>query len=255
MTNEQYHKSPALSCSGLKHFIKSPAHYLNYRETPPESTPAMELGSYIHSIILEPETVKEYAIQPEGLSLATKDGKEWKANNEGKTIIKYADHVNAMQMLDQVINNQMCKTILSNGIAESSIFWTDEESGVECRCRPDYINAELKIIVDLKTTIDASPEAFTKSAWSMQYHLQAAFYQRGVFQATGEWHDWLFIAIEKGNPYLQPVIYKPDAEILKYSDMVISEQLMKFAECQKINIWEGYSENIQTLSMPTWAKI
>lgn len=257
MPNAEYHKAPSLSCSGLKHFIKSPAHYKNYinGKKDDEPTNAMIIGSYTHTITLEPNNISQYVIAPEGMSFAKKEGIQFKKDNANKEIIKYDDDIIAKNISKQLNDNAMCKTILSGGIAESSIFWTDEESGVNIRCRPDYLNSELKIIVDLKTTIDASPEAFPKSAWGMQYHLQAAFYQKGVFQQFGEWYDFLFIAIEKGNPYLQPVIYKPDHELLKYSDMVINEQLKKFAECLHTDEWTGYSEKVISLSMPAWAKV
>jgi hypothetical protein len=222
-----------------------------------DSTPtdAMIIGSYTHSLILEPDKMSDYVIAPEGMNFSKKEGIQFKADNSDKQIIKYADHLTAKIMRDIVWNNSMCKTILSGGVAESSIFWKDEDSGVDCRIRPDIINHDLQLIIDLKTTIDASPEVFTKQSWNMDYHLQASFYQKGVYSESGMWYDWLFIAVEKDNPFLQPVLYKPDTTLLKYADGVICEQLPKFAECQRLDRWDGYPESIQTLTIPAWVKL
>ena len=36
------------------------------------------------------------------------------------------------------------------------------------------------MVIDVKTTSDASPEGFGKSSWNLGYHVQAAFYRRVI---------------------------------------------------------------------------
>ena len=259
MTNEEYHKSKALSCSGFKQFIKSPAHYLQYvadklRQDSTESTVAQNLGSYIHSMILEPETVAErYSVKPDGLSMATKDGKAWKEEQAGKIIVSYQDFITAENAKKSVDLNPMAARLLTGGIAEMSILWTDDETCLDLKCRPDYLNHELRTIIDIKTTTDSSPAGFKKSSWNLLYHIQASYYQRGVYAEFGEWFDFLFIAIEKDQPYLQVVIYSPDDDLKEKADNIVSEQLRYFADCQSKNEYPGYTSGIQILTAPDWA--
>lgn len=256
LTNEEYHLRPELSCTGLKELARSPAHYQNYVHGDRHATPAMILGSYFHSVILEPEiATSDYVVAPEGMSFATKEGKQWKSENEGKQIIKFEDSQMIDSMKNQVRNSPMCNGLLSfGGEAESSIFWTDDETGVLCKNRCDYLNHDMKTIIDLKTTADASPEKFQKSSWDLNYHLQGAFYQRGVMELTGEYYDWLIIAIEKDNPYIEPVIYKFSESLLSRGDEKVNELLKQFAECQRTDIWNGYPEGILELEIPAWVK-
>lgn len=259
LSNTEYHKHNALSASGLKSFMKSPAHYQQYladksREDGAESTNAMILGGYIHSLILEPEkAVSEYAIQPDGLSLATKDGKEWKSQNADKIIIKYADSITAENAKKSLYLNPLSKRLLTGGIAESSIFWKDDETGIECKIRPDYLINDNNFIIDLKTTTDSSPASFKKSSWNLNYHIQASFYQRGIYAEFGEWFDFLIIAIEKDNPFLPAVIYSLDADLKEKADSIINEQLRYFSDCTQKKEWPGYVSGIQVLSAPDWA--
>ena len=47
-----YHREPGLSSTGAKRLLESPAKYRHEREHPIEQTPAMRLGSCIHTAIL-----------------------------------------------------------------------------------------------------------------------------------------------------------------------------------------------------------
>ncbi|NBO40554.1 MAG: hypothetical protein EBU92_03265, partial [Betaproteobacteria bacterium] len=62
-----------------------------------------------------------------------------------------------------IANHAGACTLLDGDIAiENSMFWTDQETGIECRARPDIIRPD-GLIVDLKTTQDAGASAFAKS--------------------------------------------------------------------------------------------
>jgi hypothetical protein len=55
ITNEEYHSLPSISATGLKTFLKSPAHFKAQKGNN-EDTPAFRAGRMIHSGVLEPET-------------------------------------------------------------------------------------------------------------------------------------------------------------------------------------------------------
>jgi hypothetical protein len=92
------------------------------------------------------------------------------------------------------------------GKAEQSYFWTDVETREECKCRPDWHSADGKIIVDVKTTEDASPGKFLRSSvLGWRYHVQAAFYMQGL--PTAE--VFLFVVVEKKPPFAVAVYSLP----------------------------------------------
>lgn len=73
----------------------------------------------------------------------------------------------------------------SGGYPQVSVFWTDEESGVPCKARFDYLKRAA--IVDLKTfeNVHEMPikRAIARSIANYKYHIQARFYLDAVQEA------------------------------------------------------------------------
>jgi len=88
---------------------------------------------------------------------------------------------------------------------EASIFAEDEETGLPLKARPD-LWVEDHTLVDIKTTDDASPDAFARTVTTFGYHLQAAHY----LTMTGA-ENFIFVAVERKAPYAVG-IYRLDAE-------------------------------------------
>jgi len=107
--------------------------------------------------------------------------------------------------------------------------------------------------VDLKTTEDASP-GFRKSIANFRYHVQAAWYLDGVERATGRRPEqFLFVCVEKRAPYACAV-YAADAEMIEAGAKQTRMDLDKLAECKASNSWPGYSNQIETISLPAWMR-
>ena len=73
------------------------------------------------------------------------------------------------------------------------------------------------LIVDLKTTMDASPDAFARTAANFNYPLQAAYYVDGL-QAAGiaspdAVTSFVFLVVEKTPPYGVAVYTLPEDAI------------------------------------------
>lgn len=172
MTNTEYHAHKAVSKSDLDLIHRSPLHYRSAKEMPREQTETLLLGSVVHKLVLEPKDFdNEYAVAPT-CDRRTKEGKaawnDFVAASKDKTVVSDVIYQKAKSIADSAINHPVAKKLLVNGTAEQSFFWT--EDGVECKCRPDYLRND-GIIIDLKTTQDASPESFTKSAYNYRYHV------------------------------------------------------------------------------------
>ena len=152
----------------------------------------------------------------------------------------------AHQMSASVMTHPASKALLKmEGKAEQTFTWTDEATGEKCKCRPDWQTADL--VVDLKTTKDASPRGFGQSVDNFRYHVQANWYLRG----TPDAQQFLFIAVEKTPPFAC-VVYVASPEMVAAGGRVADENLARLAECRKKDYWPSYSDTIQTLDLPPW---
>ncbi|QIG65628.1 hypothetical protein [Salmonella phage PT1] len=178
---------------------------------------------------------------------------EWTENNPGRMVLtpEVWDQLHAMA--SAVHAHPAAGSLLTScpGEAEKSVYWIDATTGVLCRCRPDWWRDD-NVIVDLKTTEDASPEGFAKSMANYRYDVQAAYYLDGVQQATGKRPKaFVFIAVEKKAPYGVGV-YVLDSESLQLGRAQYQHDLRVYAECVRTGVWPGYGDKIQTISLPGW---
>lgn len=258
LTNAEYHARPEISKSGLDMVHRSPLHfwnrYLNPDREPESPTPATVIGSALHTRVLEPHLFyDEYAVSPEGIDRRTKEGKlrwaDFEQESAGKTLLKAEDAAQIEKMAKAVHGHPAAKLLLSKpGKAEQSYFWTDDNTGVQCKCRPDWHTEDRRIIVDVKTTEDASPSKFMRSSvLTYRYHVQAWYYMQGLPEAE----VFLFVAVEKKAPFAVGV-YSLPAKLLERGLEEAQADLRTIAECQSTGVWPGYGNEVQELPLPKW---
>jgi exodeoxyribonuclease VIII len=208
-------------------------------------------------------TIAELAarLRAEGVSLKLWDEAkaEWLANNGQRTVLKPEEWDQLMNMRDAVMAHPIARALLTGrpGKAEQSVYWIDQATGVLCRCRPDFWRDD-NLIVDLKTTEDASPEAFAKSIANWSYDTQDAFYTDGVLAATGKpLKAFVFLVVEKsarvveGQP-LGVAVYQLDEAGRELGRAKYREDLGIYAQCVKTGIWPCYGDKLKTISLPQW---
>lgn len=254
ISNEAYHKSAGVSKSQLDQFAKSPAHYLASLTTPRKETEAMRIGTLFHTLALEPEKAN-FVVGP-NINKNTKEWKAFRAEAEaaGQVVIDEGDNAMLQGMVASIKNHPAASALLSGpGIAEGSCFWFDERSGELCRCRPDLYRRDLGIIVDLKTTDDASPAGFARSIWKYAYHRQAALYMDGVGESTGDIiKGFVFVVVEKSAPYAVGV-YRLDMQGEEAGRVSYQSLLLDMADCKINRNFPAYSTKIETISLPAYA--
>lgn len=261
ISNADYHGGAGISKSGLDVIARSPLHYwqqyLNPEREKREPTPAMVIGTAIHTAVLEPgEFGNRYHVAPV-VDRRTKDGKaEWqlaldKAEAAGADLISFDDAQTCMRIAEQVRSHPTAAKVFANGQAELSAYWTDAETGVLCKCRPDWLN--LPLVVDVKSTEDASRDAFMRSAWNYRYWVQAAWYVDGIEQATGQRPEaFIFAAFEKAAPYASAFYFADDA-MIELGRAEYRKQLRIYADCLAADRWPGYPTDVTLLGIPAWA--
>lgn len=250
MPAAQYHATDAVSASLLKQIAKSPAHAMAYLQQQQEPTPAMLFGTAFHTCVLESERFNdEYAVF-EG-DKRTKAGKETYESlvASGKTIISATDYAIITAMAEAIGDHSAAsKLVRGGGQTEVSMFWDDDETGLACKCRPDIwlMRGAGSVIVDLKTTEDASPEGFARSIQTYGYGIQAAHYLAGSGADA-----FIFVAVEKKAPFAVAV-YELDPLSLEISEAKRRDLLQLWSDCRESDSFPAYSDECQMISLPGW---
>lgn len=246
-----YYEKKALSASGLKQIKKSPAHYKHWLQNPQNPTPAMIFGTTAHCYVLESEKFeKEYIVGP-NIDRRTKEWKEFNSANNGKTIISASEYESLVLMKNQLEKNPRIKKLLAApGEVELEKYWTD--NGIDFKVKVDKWIPEYNIVLDYKTTTDASKTLFEKKAFSLDYHLQCAQYQE-AFQKDDLKPSFLFIVQEKEAPYMFNV-FMPTNRFMAYG----AEQRENLIEIYKESLESdmdggaNYPDEILSLDLPGW---
>lgn len=259
MTEKEYRQHPAISRSELWHILESPQKFKYFRENPQEPTPALLFGQLFHKMLLQPEDLwSEYAVAP-CVDRRTKDGKEvWRQfteESDGKAVVTPEMVQQAAAMCESVQREPLAVKLL-NGAKEVPFFWTDEMTGEDCKCRVDVLNTEYSqpIIVDVKTTADASTDAFIRSSINYGYDLQSAMYSDGVEKNIGKKPLFVFIAVEKEPPYAVNIL-QADELLLRRGYDLFREYIGVYHWCKENNNFYGYLgrlNQINTLALPSY---
>lgn len=256
MTNAEYHASSAISKSDLDLISKSPLHYITEKRTPREQTPSMLLGSVVHKLVLEPDDfASEYIVAPQ-VNRRTKEGiAQWdefmEKVTDKQTLINSELLEMAVKIQNAVIGHPIASRLLKGGQAELSYFW--EQDGIKCKCRPDYLRADIKTVADLKTTQCSSPDSFTKSAYDYRYHVQAAWYLDGLRACGVDVENFIFIAVETKEPFTV-MCYAADELMIQLGRMTAKANFDTYRNAVVTENWHGYEETpeIHSLSLPDW---
>jgi hypothetical protein len=256
LSHEAYHADrSAVSSSQLKLMLRSPLHFQHGLETPNVETPALRIGTAIHTALLEPERFRNiYRVAPEkGRSAADKLAfANYVAAHPDKVLISRSEMDMIAAVQSAVAKHQLASKILRMGQAETSIFWHDQETGIRCKCRPDLLVSPW-LILDIKTTEDASEAAFMRSCAQYHYDLSAAMYREGVWHATQKSLDFVFLAIEKKPPYAV-ALYRASDRFLDHGDMLFRRTLSTLKDCRHTGRYPGYQPEgvIRDIDLPHW---
>ena len=253
MSISDYHAHPSVSKSQLDRLAISPAHY---KWSPEKQTKATAFGAALHDYVLSPDVFDAtYFVKPEGFNATKNPDKKLQAAwlEMGLVLISHDEFVAIEHIKAQIMAIPKPAHLLSSGQQEVSHFWTDRDTGVKCRCRPDWTPSMVPWLVDLKTTLDASPRGFSRSMANYRYHVQAAFYSDGVEATTGQRiTNFLFLAVEKEPPYAVAMYELPQTAI-DYGRALYKRDLQTYADAVIHDDWPAYSPDIQTIDLPAWA--
>lgn len=260
LSEAEYRAHEGISKSALFHIKESPEKFRYAMDNPEPPTPALLFGRMVHKLLLEPETFEdEFAIAP-CVDRRTKVGKEeWEAFMQltpvNAQIVAADDYAKAVEMVKAVEAAPFTDRLLA-GDHELPLFWTDELTGEACKARLDCLSdvGGKTVIVDYKTTADASTDAFMHAAVKHGYDLQAAMYSEAVKANGGEDPIFVFIAQEKTAPYAVNILQADEVFVRRGYDL-FRELIGTYHDCKVKDNWWGYlgPENvINNLALPAW---
>ena len=248
----------SLSVSGAKKLLPPycPAIYRYERDHGRAEKRAFDFGHTAHSKVLG---VGLNVVPIDAPNYKTKKAQEERdaAYAAGNVPLLTSEIAVVDEMAEALRRHPLAMTLLSgDGGVEQSAFWHDDEFAVWRRARFDrwtrLING-MVAIVDYKTATTADPHTFARKAPDFGYEMQAAWY-RDAAKAVGLDDDaaFVFIVQDKNPPYLVSPVQLDDPALAR--GRARNRQALEiFRDCQQSGIWPGYSDDIETVSLPRWA--
>ena len=176
LPTDKYFALDAFSQSAAKTLInRSPAHArAGYRKTP---TKAMERGDIIGRLLLGKGKDFE-PIQAANYQTNAAKAKRDAAREQGLVPVLAHDLENYCLAAESIRVQLAERGIILDGQSEQQVAWTErtEFGDVTCKGMFDHVWLDTGIIIDLKTTADASPSAVERTAENLGYAIQYTTY-------------------------------------------------------------------------------
>jgi exodeoxyribonuclease VIII len=226
---------------------------------PPKESDAFAMGHAVHCLALEPERFDErFAVAPK-VDRRTTAGKvawaEYLADCEGKTVLDEQDHADAIACVQALNNHAEFATIMQQPRRVEVPFEFDL-FGHKFKAKPDAIIDSMRLIIDIKTTDDASPHRWQWSAVDYGYHRQAYIYQHALAVETCQDYRFIFAVVEKPKPSTRGIpptvaLYELNDETLIIGRHDAQMLVNEYERRLETNDWQQYySSGIVPLRLP-----
>jgi hypothetical protein len=238
----EYRAMEGVNITRLKCMARNAKKY-NEFELMNKPTPAMLMGTLIHTLVFSPEELvvaESNTVIYDGI----RRGKKWEQfemEHEGKTIVTVGEHERALEstataraIAASVCNHPFMLKAMASGDSEVAVTWDQRE--VKCKGKLDHLTEDT--IIDLKTTIDAGV-GFEREIERRGYWAQGAWYQEGVELNGRGCLPFIIVAVEKTEPY-DMSIWALDQDGLNQAREKNHQWLREVECCQKVGIWPGY---------------
>lgn len=214
MPDGDYHKHPAVSASTLKRLLLHDEYYEVANDIPTEPTAAMNFGSLVHCLILEPHKFRdEFAVMPK-VDLRTNAGKATKAEFEatagGKIIVTETEYETALNCVAALKESGVDDKLLSGAKTEQKFF--SYFGDIPVRGMLDAYNEQTGMVLDIKTTQNFA-DGFAKECGDRMYNIQAAFYTDLLRSLGKPVSDFIFVGVQTKPPHKITVVRVNEIEI------------------------------------------
>ena len=262
MSNADYHdksKHPHISSSDIKEIAAtSVLHWAIKQDKPRKETPAMRMGSMLHSMILEPHKREYVRGLPNRLKRKEWASMEQKAAIHDKILVTEGEYDEAQELAAIALDT--CKLLREsvkkeNFVAEASVFTQLDELDMAVKCRPDGLlmptkEGEQGIILDIKKTKATTPLEFEKEILRYSYDLQACWYLMTMRQAEMPCSKLYFIAVNGDTGVA--TVHELSELYLKYAEKRMYQAMHKLVDAQSSGKFDTGWDDVNVIHLPAW---
>lgn len=257
ITRAQYDDLEGINFSKLKHFKESIKKGI-FELTNKIKSPALAIGSACHVLALEPHNFEKQfviggPINPktnETFGRGTQAFEAWLSENK-KDIDQVLSEEDYLLCQDVAERAKIKSAINNANLFEFAMTWTDEKTGMKCKCLVDFARKG-HYIGDLKTTdLSLSYDSLSREIYKRQYHEQASFYLSGAeANKLIDNEKFLFVFVQK----------KDEKDTL---EIELGWESIELGKSENLKCLNNYSEYLKgqtygykyphTLDVPNWA--
>lgn len=267
-----YHRHPALSSSGAKKLTppSTPAHFREWCDGEQPAKKEFDIGSAAHTVVLGTGRPLHVVEAPNWVSKTAKEEREV-ARDLGRIPVLEHEYEMVQAMADEIRRHPVAsflfqrqryeggQLIEATGAPEVSLFWRDEMTGIDKRCRLDWLPFLLSasgvlLVPDYKTCRSASDDAVDRAVRDYGYHQQAEWNTAGIETlglSGGAPVLFVFVFQEKTAPYLINV-RAVNPQTLQVAEHKNHQAAELFKRCTASGEWPGYPAEIGFASLPYW---
>lgn len=251
--------APSLSASIAKILVgQSPLHawHAHPRLNPdyePEESAQFDLGSAAHALLLEGDDRMQVIDAPDYRKKEAQEARD-AAREAGKHPVllkQYADVAEMVRLAQEALYecSDLGNLSLKDGSPEPTLIW--QERGVWCRARLDFLPNDRSVILDYKTTTDSTPAAFSRQISRMGYHVQAAFYERGLQKVLEVEAPFVLMAQEVNRPFAVS-FHGCAPTLMEIARAMVSDAIRVWGACLEADKWPGHSRRIHWAEAAAW---
>ena len=269
-----YHAIKALSNSSLSVLKRSPTEFHKRfvtGEMKGRESDAMLLGSAVHMLALEPERFDaEYVVldgpineskKPPGpYGRDTKAFQKWldaEMMQQCRKVLVREEFAESLAIAKAFQSHPTIAAIMASRAeklfeSEYAMLWVEDDgSELDLKCKIDFVCPAERLIVDLKTTSDPSPYAWSWSAEDFGYHRQAAIYSDAMEAKYGEPFRFLFGVVRSKEPY-EAAVYELDAESIQRGRVEYEALIEEYIDRKASNDWlSDWQRGVFSINVPT----
>lgn len=259
MPARDYHKIDACSSSWLKTARRGAVEFYHKRNNETEQTDSMLLGEIAHALVFpsSPRVLQEdYVILPESVG---RKSKELQAELDADPRIKVPKKIfdKAQDIANSVLSITMIRRLKDHMDSRNEVTCLFDLDGIKSKCRWDFINPFVGIILDLKTMSgELTKDSFSATVAKYSYDQQAAYYVDAAERAYGKKFTIAFVAVSTTAPH-DACLFVPDDQMLSVGRQLYTENLKIYSDLISKNITDISkvlsSRKFESLSLPAWA--
>ena len=230
----------------------------------------MLLGSAVHMLALEPERFDaEYVVldgpinkskKPPGpYGRDTNAFRDWLAlemKQQTRKVLIREEFAESLAIAKAFQSHPEIAAIMASRAeklfeSEYSMEYEIGDDKVEMKCKIDFVCPEARLIIDLKTTSDPSPYAWSWSAEDFGYHRQRAIYGDAMEAKYGEPFRFLFGVVRSKEPY-EAAVYELDAESIQRGRVEYEALIEEYIDRKAKNDWlSEWQRGVFSINVPT----